>query len=112
MNPVDGSIVQRYKARGAIVSSPAVGKNGIIYFGSNDRRVYAVDLSGEKVWSHQTSGRVVSSPAIGPDGAVYVGSEDHKLYAFKNKPGSEQVRPRHFLMAHVREKQQTPARAD
>ena len=93
LNPVDGSIVQRYKARGAIVSSPAVGKNGIIYFGSNDRRVYAVDLSGEKVWSHQTSGRVVSSPAIGPDGAVYVGSEDHKLYAFKNKPGSEQSGP-------------------
>ena len=87
LNPVDGGIVRRYKARGAIVSSPAVGKNGIIYFGSNDRRIYAVDLSGEKVWSHQTSGRVVSSPAIGPDGAVYVGSEDHKLYAFKSKPG-------------------------
>jgi outer membrane protein assembly factor BamB len=93
LNPVDGGIVRRYKARGAIVSSPAVSKNGIIYFGSNDRRVYAVDLSGEKVWSHQTSGRVVSSPAIGPDGAVYVGSEDHKLYAFKSKPGLAQSGP-------------------
>jgi len=87
LNPVDGAIVRRYKSRGAIASSPAVGNDGVIYFGSNDRRVYAVELNGEKVWSYQTSGRVISSPAIGPDGRVYVGSEDHKLYAFKTKPG-------------------------
>ncbi|MEE2948271.1 MAG: PQQ-binding-like beta-propeller repeat protein [Verrucomicrobiota bacterium] len=85
LNPADGAIVRRYKSRGAIASSPAVGNDGVIYFGSNDRRVYAVELNGEKVWSYQTSGRVISSPAISPDGRVYIGSEDHKLYAFNAK---------------------------
>ena len=59
-NPASSSAPLRASA-----SSPAVGNDGVIYFGSNDRRVYAVELNGEKVWSYQTSGRVISRGSVG-----------------------------------------------
>ena len=61
-------------------SSPAV-VNGIVYFGSNDGNVYALNAStGAKVWSYTTGGGIVSSPAVA-NGAVFVGSGDGNVYA-------------------------------
>ena len=67
-----------------MVSSPAIGSDGTVYVGSQDKKLYALSgKSGVKLWEFETGDRVFSSPAIGSDGTVYVGSDDQKLYAIK-----------------------------
>lgn len=61
-------------------SSPTVGPDGTVYFGSNDNNVYAVAPDGTLKWSFATRSWVRSSPALDKDGNVYVGSLDHNLY--------------------------------
>lgn len=70
-----------------IVSSPVIQDN-IIYFGSDDGNVYAVDAeTGRQVWKQKTKGPVSSSPAVA-DGSVFVASYDGKFYAFDAKTGT------------------------
>jgi outer membrane protein assembly factor BamB len=64
-----------------VYSSPAIGVDGTIYFGSDDNKLYAINPDGSQKWSFATTDRVRSSPAIGADGTIYVGSYDGKLYA-------------------------------
>ena len=61
-------------------SSPAVA-NGIVYAGSWDKNLYAIDaVTGKEQWRFATGDRVDSSPAVA-NGIVYIGSEDKNLYA-------------------------------
>jgi len=67
-----------------VSSSPAIGSDGTVYVGSEDKKLYAINgKSGDKLWEFETGGGVFSSPAIGSDGTVYVGSKDKKVYAIK-----------------------------
>ena len=67
---------------GQVHASPAIGPDGTVYVGSEDRNVYALNgATGSKKWEFLTGGYVYSSPAIGPDGTVFVGSGDNKVYA-------------------------------
>jgi len=67
-----------------VPSSPAIGSDGTVYVGSNDKKLYAVNgKTGIKLWEFETIGPVYSSPAIGSDGTIYVGSYDNNLYAIK-----------------------------
>lgn len=66
---------------GPVYSSPCVDVNGVIYFGSLDGKVYALNPDGSKKWEIQTGGPVYSSSCIGSDGTLYIGSTDGKLYA-------------------------------
>ena len=69
---------------GAIInSSPAIDVNGVIYFGSWDNHVYAVNPDGTLKYKFLTGGDVWSSPAIGSDGTIYVGGYDNKLHALE-----------------------------
>jgi len=71
-----------------IWSSPAV-VDGLVYFGSFDGYVHALDAStGEERWSFQTGGEVWSSPAVA-DGRVYIGSGDYYLYALNAVTGEQ-----------------------
>jgi outer membrane protein assembly factor BamB len=71
-----------------VYSSPAVA-NGVLYIGSWDNNVYALNAStGTELWSYATGGQVHSSPAV-TNGVVYVGSDDGKVYAFGLKKGQE-----------------------
>ena len=64
-----------------VVSSPAVA-NGVVYVGSNDDKVYALDAStGAILWTATTGGVVDSSPAVA-NGVVYAASLDFKVYAY------------------------------
>jgi outer membrane protein assembly factor BamB len=75
----DGDPKWKYPTEG-ILSSPAIGADGVIYVGSWDRYLYALYLNpssdnGEKKWRYDTGLPVdSSSPVIGPDSTVYVGS--------------------------------------
>ena len=63
-------------------SSPAVA-NGVVYVGSDDGKLYALDaVTGALKWSYFTRrGLIQSSPAVA-NGVVYIGSTDHNVYAF------------------------------
>ncbi|MDD1719977.1 MAG: PQQ-binding-like beta-propeller repeat protein [Methanoregulaceae archaeon] len=68
-------------------SSPAV-VNGVVFFGSDDTCIYAVDAgTGVLLWKYATGSGVHSSPAVA-DGVVYAGSGDHKLYALDAASGA------------------------
>ena len=61
--------------------------NGIVYVGSGDNKVYALnEATGKILWKYTTGGEVASSPAIS-NGIVYVGSYDGKVYALDTKNG-------------------------
>ena len=66
---------------GAVYSSPAVGPDGVIYVGSLDNSLYAVNPNGTLRWSYPTGDGIRSSPAMTTDGSVCVGSYDDALYA-------------------------------
>lgn len=80
----NGSQVWSFDTPGAILnSSPAVDINGVIYFGSWDNHVYAVNPDGTLKFKFLTGGDVWSSPAIATDGTIYIGGYDGKLYALE-----------------------------
>ncbi len=62
-------------------STPVIGEDGTIYFGSDNGSFYALNKDGTKKWEYQTGARVFSSPSLSTDGTIYVGSGDSKLYA-------------------------------
>ena len=69
-----------------VVGSP-VYDGGVLYFGSDDGNVYAVDANdGRQVWKYRTGGPVPSTPAVAA-GVVYVGSYDGRLHAIDAKAG-------------------------
>src|SRR5207248_2539411 len=70
-----------------IASSPAL-VNGVIYVGSNDHYLYAIDTTGKQRWKASTAGSITSSPAVA-NGVVYIGSGDGNLYAFKASTGTQ-----------------------
>ncbi len=78
---------------GAVESSPAVA-NGVVYVGSDDRKLYAFPASCgtsnatcTPLWHGTTGGAVRSSPAV-VNGVVYVASNDGNLYAFPASCGT------------------------
>jgi len=73
------------------LSSPTVW-NGVVYFGSGDGNVYALDeASGTLKWKFQTGDVVHASPAIA-DGALFIGSWDSYFYALDAATGNEKWR--------------------
>ena len=83
---------------GAILSSPAVDADGVVYFGLeigaagslNPRgRVLALRSDGTLKWSFDTPDWVDAAPLVGRDGdTIYVGCWDGKLYALDRDNGA------------------------
>lgn len=70
-----GGIVWRVQTGGPVQSTPAVA-DGVVYVGSGDGHVYALDArTGEERWRFDAGRAVTSSPAVA-GGLVYVGSRD------------------------------------
>ena len=84
-----GAKIWDFVTGGAVNSSPAIGSDGTVYVGSNDRKLYAINSqTGAKLWEFEAGHDFnSSSPAIGSDGTVYVGSWDKKLYAINGQTG-------------------------
>lgn len=73
------------------LSSPAIA-NGVVYFGSGDHNVYALDVAtGTLRWKFKTGDVVHASPAV-VDNVVYIGSWDRNMYAINAITGREQWR--------------------
>ncbi|MGA3010471.1 MAG: PQQ-binding-like beta-propeller repeat protein [Terracidiphilus sp.] len=82
------SLKWAFATKGAIVSSPAVA-NGVVYVGSADGGLCAVDAATGKLrWRFDAHGDVNSSPTV--DGnTVYLVSLDGNLYAVDAATGKQ-----------------------
>jgi len=81
----------RFATGHPVHSSPAV-LNGIVYVGSGDKNLYAIDaLTGKEKWRFATESNVESSPSVSK-GVIYVGSHDFNLYAIDAATGKEKWR--------------------
>ena len=85
---LSGKVVWRFKAKRAVSSSP-LEHEGLVFLGSMDWQVYALDITrGWKVWEFRTNKPVVSSPSYG-DEKIFIGSVDGNLYAIDAASGRE-----------------------
>ena len=87
-----------YATEGQIWSAPVVS-DGVVYFGSMDRHIYALSIEknlapgqDRLLWKHKTGGAVIGGPVVvdGPLGGgrmVVVGSLDQKVYAIGASSG-------------------------
>ena len=79
----------KFKTRGHVLSSPAIYA-GVVYVGSDDRTLYAIDAAtGAEKWRFETKGGAVnSSPAVSTE-AVYFLSDDGSFYALDRSTGKQ-----------------------
>lgn len=76
----------QFTTHSSVQSAPAVA-GGVVYVGSNDFDVYALNAStGSEIWSYPTYSPVTSSPAV-INGVVYVGSSSGTFYALNSTTG-------------------------
>jgi outer membrane protein assembly factor BamB len=76
----EGTLKWAFTTGELVHSSPAVAGD-MVYCGSQDHFLYALDKeTGEPVWTFETGSFVDSSPAVS-GGKVYVGSNDSNFYA-------------------------------
>ena len=81
----DGRELWRYRPEGDRAVSNAVGAttpDGLVYLGSFDHAMYALNSRGVKVWSYRTGDVIYGAPAVGHDGTLYTNSADGYVYAF------------------------------
>ena len=86
--PIDTneSLIWQFPTEGWGVSTPAV-VDGVVYFGSVDHHVYALDAAtGDLHWSFETGDGIRLAPTV-TDDAVYVGSDDDHVYALDRETG-------------------------
>src|SRR3984885_14463691 len=85
--PKFSKVKWKFHTAGQIISSPAVA-NGMVYVGSTDHHLYAIDQdSGVEKWNVKTGDRVTSSPTVSA-GIVYFESYDGNLYAVDGATGT------------------------
>ncbi|HWY41989.1 MAG TPA: PQQ-binding-like beta-propeller repeat protein [Candidatus Sulfotelmatobacter sp.] len=73
------------------LSSPMVA-DGLVYFGSGDANVYAIDASaGTMKWRFKAGDVIHGSPALA-NGTLYIGSWDSYFYALDAATGKEKWR--------------------
>ena len=82
-----GEVIWSYRHTGGAVWSSTAVADGVVYVGSADGYVYALDAeNGALLWSSAIDSAVLSSPVV-IDGRVYVSSENGLVYALKAWPG-------------------------
>jgi outer membrane protein assembly factor BamB len=76
---------------GDVVSSPAIA-NGVVYVGSGDGALYALDLAtGARRWRYDAGSPVSSSPAVG-GALVYAEARDGSIFAVDAASGARRWR--------------------
>jgi uncharacterized repeat protein (TIGR01451 family) len=71
-----------------VYSSPAE-VNGVVYIGSADGNVYALNAStGAQLWTYATGSAVSPSPAVA-NGVVYIDNDNGNLYALNASTGAK-----------------------
>lgn len=82
----------QFDTGGEVPSSPAVA-GGIVYIGSKNNTLFALDaVTGEEKWRFVTGGSLASSSPAVSGGIVYIGCDDNNLYAVDAATGAEKWR--------------------
>ena len=82
----DESLLWHFPTEAPVASAPTVA-GGVLYFGSEDHHVYALDVAtGDPLWKFETGAAVWSAPTV-TDAAVYVRSDDEYVYALGRETG-------------------------
>jgi outer membrane protein assembly factor BamB/tRNA A-37 threonylcarbamoyl transferase component Bud32 len=69
------------------IRGPATYSNGVLFVGSYDNNLYALDGdTGQFIWKYPTDGGIVSKPAV-YENCVYFGSEDKRLHVISARHG-------------------------
>lgn len=85
--------IWRFETEGPIFSSPVISR-GLVYIGSRDGNLYAVDtVRGTQQWKLATQDQIEVTPAIWDD-LVFVGSHDGFVYAAEANTGKLQWKTR------------------
>jgi len=84
----DGTFKWSFPASELIGSSPAIGIDGSLYFGSTDGSFYAVNPDGTEKWQYTAESGILSSPAVDKFGNIYFNDLNGSLYSLK-MDGSE-----------------------
>jgi len=85
--PSSLSLAWEFTTNGSIISSPSVAY-GMVYFGSEDKNIYAVGAySGSLIWNFTANAPIVSSPAVA-NGMVYTGGDDGYVYCLNAYTGA------------------------
>ena len=72
---VPGLLVWDFLTGGPVTSSPANDPSGVVYAGSGDNKIYAIDgVTGVKTWEYDLNGSVDHAPLVDGDGTIYVGA--------------------------------------
>jgi outer membrane protein assembly factor BamB len=89
--PATPTLAWTFQTNDGVVSSPSIGEDGTIYFGSGwywdgafDSCLYAVNPDGSMKWCFQAGDGIFSSPTVGPDGTIYFGCIDQHIYAIED----------------------------
>ena len=86
-SPTDDSLLWQYSTEGWVVHAPTVA-GGVVYVGSDDNHVYALEAeTGALLWSFQTGDVIRSTPTV-TSGVVYIGSNDNLIYALDAVTGA------------------------
>ncbi len=81
-----GNLDWKYRAGGIVGSTPTVA-SGVVYVGSDDYSIHALNaITGAFIWRYQTGFYVTSTPTVA-SGVVYVGSDDTYVYALNASNG-------------------------
>lgn len=77
-----------YKTGGAVLSS-AVIMDGVVYVGSEDKQLHAIDaMTGKRKWVFVAQTLIDASPVV-DQGVVYIGTDGGVLHAIDTKTGKE-----------------------
>ena len=83
----DDAALWSFATGGWVNAAPAVA-GGVVYVGSDDHRVYALDAAtGSELWSFASGDAVNATPTVA-DGVMYVGSDDAYIYALDAATGT------------------------
>lgn len=83
-----GRVRWRYRTQEEVRSTPVVDGN-LLYVGSYDGRLYALDvMRGERIWHYTTEGGICGTPVLWQNLVIF-GSEDFTVHALERRTGKE-----------------------
>ncbi len=88
----------KWKFRAGPIESAPLLVGRILYFGSWDRKVYAINVSKTRkrmLWSAETDAKITAAPAYA-NGTVYVGTFGGRVYALNARTGRQRWRAESF----------------
>jgi len=112
LHALDTSTGQRtagftFKAGAPFLSSPAAGEGGVIYVGSLDEALYALDSTGKTLGSHKLGRMLHTSPVVASGQVFAASTKPARIHAYDKKltprwyyqpPGGDQFRASPLLV--------------